>query len=154
MGTSMNDYGYGLHAAIVEQHQGIRARLRGLDVAAEAAASSPVASAFLRVSLLRLAVLFDAHLDFEERTLGPRIRGIDAWGAAREEHMLREHAEQRTRLQHACAIAEDEAEDGLSIAREVSRLVVSLLDDMSREESELRELDRLDEELAFEQMTG
>ena len=142
-----------VHAAVARQHAEIRARLRGLD-AGLAPAASPLAVTVLRISLLRLAVLFDAHLAFEERMLGPRLRELDAWGPAREALMLAEHAEQRLRLQHVCSVVEDDDSVGLDISREISWLVVSLLDDMSREERELAELERLDEFGMFDQMTG
>ena len=101
-------------AAIAEQHAEIHARLRSLDSAA-VPDPSPLAQAYLRIALLRLAVLFDAHLTFEERTLGPRM---------------------------------------LDIAREVSWLVVTLLEDMAREDRDIAELARLDEDMVFDQMTG
>lgn len=153
MGTAMSTDFDVIHAKINQQHAEIRARLRGLDAAAGAAAT-PLAPPQLRIALIRLAVLFDAHLAFEERTLGPRIRVLDAWGPVREAAMLAEHAHQRLRLQHVCATVDDDDISALDVAREVSWLLVSLLEDMSREERELLELQRLDAGGVFEQMTG
>ncbi len=141
-----------VRVAIVRQHTELRARLRGLD-AATASAGSPLASAYLRVGLLRLAVQFDAHLTFEEQTLGPRLRELDAWGPGREAAMLAEHAEQRMRVQHVCAAVEDD-QSGLDLSREISWLVVSFLEDMAREERELLELAQLDVAGALDQMAG
>ncbi len=141
-----------VRAVILRQHGEIRARLRGLD--SGAVAESPVATVYLRVSLLRFAALFDAHLMFEEQTLGPRIRELDAWGPAREAAMHTEHAEQRMRIQEVCAAMEDDGSDDLDFSRAVSRLVVNFLEDMAREEQELAELERLELEGIVDQMTG
>lgn len=140
-----------VHAIVLRQHEEIRARLLGLDMCI-----SPVsaATAYLRVSLLRLALVMESHLTFEEQELAPRIRELDAWGAVRERAMLAEHAEQRTRLEHACALAESETTADLELAREVSSLVVSLLDDMAREERELVHLELVSADGLLEQMTG
>jgi len=139
-----------VHATILRQHAEIRARLRALDAGA---ASSPLAAVYLRVSLFRLAILMESHLQFEELELAPRIRDLDAWGSVREAAMLTEHAEQRTRLEHVCFLAESESSDEMELAREASWLVVSLLEDMAREERELTELERLGTGL-LDQMTG
>src|SRR5690242_17340430 len=91
---------------IVEQHEEIRARLQGLRRTA-AYDHLPGAYRALRISLLRFAAHFDAHLAFEERELAPRLRELDAWGMAREAALRSEHREQRTRLEHVCALAEE-----------------------------------------------
>lgn len=151
--TTPSSYPGDVHATILRQHAEIRARLRGLEAGA-APVCSPLATVYLRVSLFRLAVLLESHLRYEEQELAPRIRDLDAWGAAREAAMLAEHAEQRTRLEHVCFLAESEPTDDAHVVREVSGLVVSLLDDMSREELELVELERLWNDAPPDQMTG
>lgn len=152
MGIVQSSFG-DVHATIRRQHTEIRARLRGLDAGATSA-SSPLSAVHLRVSLFRLAVLFESHLQFEERELAPRIRELDAWGASREAAMLAEHLEQRTRLEYVCFVAESEEPLDLELGREVSRLVISLLDDMAREERELEELEQLGDGDLLGQMTG
>lgn len=152
MGIQRSSLG-GMHATVLRQHAEIRARLRGLDLA-DVAGVSPLAAEHLRISLLRLAVLFDAHLAFEEAVLAPQIHDADAWGPARHAAMLAEHVAQRIRMQHVCMAAEDEPTGDLAFAHEVSQLVVSLLDDMAREERELADLERLDVDLVEDQMTG
>jgi hypothetical protein len=144
-----------VHATVLRQHAELRARLRGLD-SAVAPDGSPLSVAYQRISLLRLAMLFEAHLQFEEAELAPRIREIDSWGPAREAAMLAEHVEQRRRIQRACVVAEDPESDGLELAHSVSSLVVNMLEDMAREELQLSELELLDEEgpLSCDQMTG
>ena len=140
-----------VHATILRQHAEIRARFRGLDASATSTAST---AAYLRVSLFRLAALLESHLRYEELELVPRIRDLDAWGAVREAAMLTEHAEQRTRLEHACFLAESEATGNADLSREVSWLVVSLLDDMAREERQIVELEQLGLVAPLDQITG
>ena len=150
MGNLHTQFGH-VHATVRRQHAEIRARLQGLDAGT---VSSPQAAVLLRVSLFRLAVLFESHLRFEELELVPRIRDLDAWGEVREAAMLAEHVEQRSRLERVCFVAESEPPFDMDLGREVSRLVVSLLDDMAREERELEELEQLASDGVFEQMTG
>jgi hypothetical protein len=145
-----------VHASVLRQHAELRARLRGLD-GAGAPDSSPLSEAYQRISLLRLAVLFEEHLQFEETELAPRIREIDAWGPEREAALLAEHVEQRTRLQRACIAAEDPDAGGLELAHSISLLVVNMLEDMAREEHELAGLVELDSDCgpcSTDQMTG
>jgi hypothetical protein len=151
MATTSDDFGE-VHTRVLGQHAEIRARLRGLDACAVPAPAS-IASVHLRISLLRLAALFEAHLVFEELELAPRIMELDAWGPAREAALLADHEEQRTRLRRICAMAEEPSTDDLAFAREVSRFVVSVLEEMAREERELSMLGWLID-YGPEQMTG
>lgn len=150
MGTCTGYFG-DVRATVLRQHAEIRARIRGLDPDF-VPLSAGSATLSLRVSLFRLAILFESHLRYEEEELAPRIRDCDAWGALREAALHAEHLDQRTRLEHVCFLAESEAGHD-SLSRGVSSLVVSLLEDMAREERELLELERI---LSFDvdQMTG
>lgn len=139
-------------ARVLAQHAEIRAYLRELD-ALGGSLSSPLAAAHLRVSLLRLARLFESHLAFEELVLAPWIRDVDAWGPCREAAMLDEHSEQRLRFRTICALAEAAAVDELVFTQEVSSLLVSILEDMAREERQLSLLGWL-YDYGPEQMTG
>lgn len=141
-----------VHATVLRQHTELRARLRALD-GASASASSAVAAAFQRISLLRLAMNVEAHLLFEEVEVAPRLRRLDVWGLEREALMRAEHALQRSRIEHACLIAE-ESQGGLELAQCVSALVVGLLEDMAREEHDLVTLERLEDDGLSDQMTG
>ena len=152
MATNSMSYFGDVHAIVLRQHAEIRSRLRGLDVGSMPVAAG-IETAFLRVSLLRLAALFEAHLVFEERELAPRIREMDAWGPVREAAMLAEHTEQRSRIQQICVRAEAEITEDEGLSREASALVVSLLEDMAREETELAFLAQQDE-YGVDQMTG
>lgn len=151
MDRRARDFG-DVHAALLGQHAEIRARLRGLDPAI-IPRSVAVAALSLRLSLLRLAVVFESHLRYEELELAPLIRDSDAWGPLREAAMHAEHAEQRTRLEHVCFLVESEAADEMLLSREVSSLVVALLEDMAHEEHDLTQLSRVLEG-GFDQMTG
>jgi hypothetical protein len=68
--------------------------------------------------------------------------------------MIEEHAEQRRRLERACAAAEDETVARHELEGEAHWLVGSLLEDMVKEEDELALLERFAEEEPVEQMTG
>jgi hypothetical protein len=136
------------------QHREIRARIGGLKQNAERADLPWVVRA-LHVLLLRFASQFDAHLDYEERELGPRIRVLDAWGEAREEALLAEHREQRSMIERACGLAEDPgAEDATAFSDAVLELADRLLEDMAREEDWLAELAWIEENGHVDQMTG
>jgi hypothetical protein len=140
-------------AEILEQHREIRARLRGLQMCAERVALPRYLRA-LRAALLRFAVCFDAHLAYEERELAPRVRGVDAWGPAREAALLAEHREQRRCLERVCALAEEPSVARAELGEETIALVARLLEDMIREEETLLELARLEELALVERMTG
>jgi hypothetical protein len=140
---------------VLRQHEEIRARLHGLDHTAEAATTSSSSSKspkeseaawnHLRISLVRLASAFDAHLAYEEVALMPLLHELDAWGPEHEAAMRAEHLEQRKRLEEICAAAEDDPPmDGgqRALADEVRWLVTSLLEDMVGEEAELAKLDQ------------
>ena len=107
----------------------------------------------LRSAILRLASLFESHLAFEEEELAPWIRDVDAWGPCREAAMLAEHTEQRRRLREICAMAEASSGDALDFAHAVSSLLVSVLEDMAREERQLSLLGWI-YDYGAEQMTG
>jgi hypothetical protein len=136
------------------QHREIFARIDGLTRNAERA-DLPWAVRALRVLLLRFAAQFDAHLAYEERELGPRIRELDAWGRAREAVLLSEHREQRRLVERVCGLAEDStAEHTNEFSDAVLALADRLLEDMAHEEYLLAELARIDEDGHVDQMTG
>lgn len=151
MATSSERFG-DISAIVLGQHAELRARLRDLEVLGRPMPREAVA-VHLRISLLRFASLFEGHLAFEEEELAPWIRDVDAWGPCREEAMLAEHAEQRRRLREICAMAEASSADPLDFAHEVSNLLVSVLEDMAREERQLSLLGWL-YDYGAEQMTG
>jgi len=141
-----------VNARVFEEHVEIRARLQGLGAYA-AASSSPMTGVVLRVSLLRFTRFFDAHLQFEEREVAPRIRELDAWGPVRESRMLDEHVEQRMRLARICGMAEDPSTDTSELAFEIMLFVATLLGEMEGEEHALAELEHV-ETYGVIQMTG
>jgi hypothetical protein len=138
---------------ILEQHEEIRARIRGLSRSAEQV-DSPWAHRALRMLLLRLAAEFDVHLAFEERELVPRIAGLDAWGTTREAAMRAEHREQRRRIEEVCGLADEPGGENMGLALAVAELGESLLADMLAEERALVELACIDEHGHIDQMTG
>lgn len=146
MSTTFGD----AYATVLEQHAELRERLRGLD--AHTAHYAPSVALFhLRASLPRLAALFEACLGFEESELAPHIRTVDAWGPAREDAMLAEHAKQRALVARLRELAEGPLSPELG--REVSNVIASLVDYMAREEVDLSAVEEL-EEWGGDQMTG
>jgi hypothetical protein len=151
MGTPSDRFG-DVSAVVLGQHAEIRAHLRLLDVLGGPMPPEAVA-VHLRIAIFRLASLFERHLAFEEDELAPWIRDVDAWGPCREEAMLTEHGEQRRRLREVCAMAEASSAESLDFAHEVSALLVTILEDMAREERQLSLLGWL-YDYGAEQMTG
>lgn len=137
---------------VLEQHVQIRARVHGLQRSAESI-DVPGQQRAMRALLFRFAALFDAHLAYEERELGPRIREVDAWGAAREAALRAEHRDQRRRIEQVCALADDPA-DAPALFEEVAALADELLADMAVEERMMASLALIDEQGHIDQMTG
>ena len=140
-----------IRAQILRQHVEIRARLRGIERLAKACHAAE-ARRHLHTSLTHFAAVFDEHLGFEERTLEPIVRAVDAWGTVRADAMLAEHAEQRQRVERAAAFAEDGEITHHELEGELHWLAQSLLSDMTAEETALAALETLD--VASTQMTG
>jgi hypothetical protein len=115
----------------------------------------PWAHHTVRLFLLHFAAQFEAHLAFEERELGPRVRELDAWGAAREEALHAEHREQRRRIEDVAILAEAPgAADYSTFCEAVLELADRILDDMAHEEATLDALERIDLYGHVDQMTG
>jgi hypothetical protein len=134
-----------IERSILAQHEEIRACVRALVRNAERA-DLPSARDVVRRLFLRFAAQFDAHLAFEERELGPRVRHLDTWGAAREAALEAEHLEQRWRVEQVGALAEAPGADesGLFCAA-VLEFADGLLADMRREETTLDAIGLIDE---------
>jgi hypothetical protein len=139
---------------ILTQHRELRARIRGLVRHAERV-DLPWAHDALRLVFLRFVEQFDAHLDFEDRELGPRIRELDAWGPAREAALHSEHREQRRRVEEVGALAETlGAAASSAFCDAVLELSDRILEDILHEERTLAELSAIDEHGHVDQMTG
>lgn len=137
---------------VLSQHSQIRAQIHDLERMADTATSASNTRT-LQSSLARFAAGFDAHLQFEERELAPKVREVDAWGPVREATLRAEHADQRARLESLCSRAEEPA-PGARIAGDVLQLATSLLADMEAEERWLAELADLEVYGHIDQMTG
>lgn len=154
MDTSTTSCFADVRATVLRQHAELRALLRDLDSTGWPPASARIEEVQLRVALYRLAALFEAHLAFEDLELAPRIRDVDPWGPTREALMRAEHAEQRELLREIRAAAEaDPPSSGIQLAGDASRLVVTLLEDLRKEEHDLAELEHI-EVYGDDQMTG
>jgi hypothetical protein len=139
---------------ILAQHRELWARIRGLVQNAERV-DLPWAHEALRLLFLRFMNEFDAHLEFEECELAPRVRELDAWGPAREAALRAEHREQRRRVEEVGSLAETPgATDRASFSDAVLALSDRILEDMLHEERTLAELAAIDEHGHVDQMTG
>lgn len=77
-----------------------------------------------------------AHMHWEESYLLPALREADAWGAERAEHLVRDHREQRDRLDFIVACLDDSTRPAKLVAQDVVHLVDLLREDMLVEEQE------------------
>ena len=142
-----------VHGAILRQHTEIRARMRGIDRLAVAAGRHD-SLGHLRIALGHFAALFEQHLAFEERELGPLLRAMDSWGPVRENDMIEEHRGQRQRVEALFVLPEDDTAATMSELRgEVHWLMKTLTEDMDHEDADLRTLERSERE-GVAQMTG
>ena len=127
--------------SIRAQHEELRGCIRGLVRTAEGA-DLPSTQQVLRCLLLRFAARFDAHLTFEEREIGPRVRQLDAWGRAREIALQAEHRDQRRRIEEVCALAEVPGAGIGAFCEAVLELADRILEDMAHEDAILEQLAR------------
>jgi hypothetical protein len=127
------------------EHRELRARIHGLE-RNSVRVDLPWARDALRLLFRRFVVRFDAHLRFEERELGPRVRRIDAWGDARVAALLAEHRDQRREIARVATLAEDPTlGDATDFFESVASLGDRLLADIESEEGMLATLAALAE---------
>ena len=109
----------------------------------------------LRAEAKELVARLRAHMHREESYLLPALRDADAWGAERAEHLVRDHREQRDRLDFIVARLDDATRPGELVARDVVHLVDLLREDMRVEEQELLDERVLrDDIVAIDVVTG
>ena len=72
----------------------------------------------LRAEAKELVARLRAHMHWEESYLLPALRDADAWGAERAQHLVRDHREQRDRLDFIVARLDDATRPGDDVARE------------------------------------
>jgi hypothetical protein len=84
-----------------------------------------------------------AHLEFEERTLLPLLRAVDAHGRRQGARMVAEHKRQRADLATIEAQVLGGADDGdpAAVAAAIQAFLEDLLADMLAEEGPLRDLE-------------
>ena len=85
---------------ILQDHERIRLGIAAMHEAAESAQAG-VCGALerLREETDRFCARFLRHLDLEEAVLVPALREVDAWGDARADVILNEHAVQRITIE-------------------------------------------------------
>jgi acetoin utilization protein AcuB len=123
-----------IRARILREHERIRSLLDHMEVLAGRLASGERSTGVrLRNWARELSSVLRAHLDLEEELLLPAIRQVDAFGDARADELLAEHAVQRQLLgrvvDELCTAPSDAA-----LAVGVLELVRALRDDIVAEE--------------------
>lgn len=86
----------------------LRSLMRALVEVMRAAEQDEAQRPLLCDVLTRLRSEANRHFTYEEETVGPILRDVDAWGPARVEQLLREHDEHRGAL----AVLANDAEGG------------------------------------------
>ena len=125
--------------ALLTEHREIRAHMEAVRAEAAGPAEAGLSSA-ARAALRGLAELVEAHLAHEESLLGRVLPGVDAWGPARVDAMMREHAAEHAALAQALRAVSQGAE-ALTAVR-----VWGVLDTLARQMTD-EERDFLGEEV-------
>ena len=125
--------------ALLTEHRAIRAHMDAVRVEATRSGDGGMSSA-ARAALTGLAEVVEAHLAREESLLRHVLPGADAWGPARVEAMMREHAAEHAALTQALR-AVSQGGETLTSTR-----VLGLLDALARQMAD-EERDFLGEEV-------
>jgi hypothetical protein len=133
---------------ILREHEHIRGVLRALEAdALNALQGDAVAAGRLAQAFESFHVVLAAHMELEDRELGPARRDIDAWGDVRADRLAQDHAHQRAILAAARA--------GNARPALVLSLVHMVRGDMAEEEKDLLHPDLLrDDVIAIAVETG
>lgn len=90
------------------------------------------------------------HMELENRLLAPALAELDAFGRARSERLLAEHAEQKGALEGTLLQLEDVTQPGKIMAETLERLIASVRHDMEVEEQALLSPQLLRDDLVAE----
>jgi hypothetical protein len=133
-----------IRSQILQDHERIRVGLAAMHEAAETAqAGACGALGRLREETERFGARFLRHLDLEEAVLVPALREVDAWGEARADLILNEHAVQRITIR---TLVDDLRAPRVDVRRAgaaIRRLAEDLAADMEHEEATLLHEDLL-----------
>ena len=141
---------------VLADHERLRRDVEQIEgFAREILEGLPMPLSALRAEAKELVARLRAHMHWEESYLLPALREADAWGAERSEHLVRDHREQRDRLDFIVARLDDATRPGDLVARDVVHLVDLLREDMRVEELELLDERVLrDDIVAIDVVTG
>jgi len=125
-----------VRARVLDEHVQIRAMLAELEsVAGRALDGDAHGGAQLRVKVVELHALLDAHMTLEDSLLYPAICDADAWGDLRGERMKEEHGRQRAILTQL--VDREWRSDTATLVNAVRSLARDIREDMCKEEREL-----------------
>jgi hypothetical protein len=141
---------------ILQDHERIRLGIAAMHEAAESAQAGVCgALGRLREETDRFCARFLRHLDLEEAVLVPALREVDAWGDARADVILNEHAVQRITIE---TLVEDLRAPRVDVRRAgaaIRRLAEDLATDMEHEEATLLHEDLLrDDVVSLDSFVG
>jgi iron-sulfur cluster repair protein YtfE (RIC family) len=124
-----------VRARVLDEHVQIRAMLVELEsLAGRALDGDAHGGAQLRVKMIELHAVLDAHMSMEDALLYPAICDADAWGELRGERMKEEHRRQRAVLSQ---LADRERGDTATLVDALRSLARDIREDMCKEEREL-----------------
>lgn len=139
---------------LLEQHREVRARMDDARGAITRWKGGSPARDAVQVALALLADAVRKHNRREEELLRDIIPTVDAWGPARAEIMVEEHAKEHAEL-HAALIEAGSAPDSEKASAILDALVTNLGEHMTREEKILLSEDVLhDDQLVRDYFGG
>jgi hypothetical protein len=144
-----------VRSCVLAQHQRLRQAIGvALDLARDAGQGDAGAGRRLSAALGSLRAAIEEHVELEERTLIPRLRGADSFGEERVQRLLDEHERQREELTRY--LTEDMLGSDLRLAAfALEGLLCAVLEDIDEEEREFLGPEVLcDDPLMVDQFTG
>ncbi|MBX3203750.1 MAG: hemerythrin domain-containing protein [Labilithrix sp.] len=139
---------------ISSDHALLRGLCRALIAVARAAERDERHRPVIRDVLGQLCAEVERHFQFEEETIVPLLREVDAWGPVRVERMYHDHAEHRSVL---VALTED-AEEGVrnveDLADEIVWFFQRFEQEMAAEEERLLSAEDIGAEPLIDQIDG
>ncbi len=89
----------------------------------------------LRVMLVALFRKLKNHMRYEDETLAPLLRDLDAFGEVRVEAFAREHEDQRQQMTEILQTATNHHADGREVAERAIAISERVLNDIEHEEA-------------------
>lgn len=134
----------GMRTELLQQHEGLRAKMRAAREAALGCQRGEDRHGELNACIAQLAVALHQHNAREEQLLRGLIKTIDAWGPARAEIMTDTHQREHVEV-HQALVDAASAADASAAAATALRLLEDIATHMAREEDGFLGADVLDD---------